>query len=171
MFQVRPNRCQAEQENPIPSSTSDSLTNSAQDAVGLHCCQGTWLAHLQFALCQDTLHPFNRTTSQTASNQLVLLLGTIPSQVQDLTFMFAESHVKSYSCWPNLNSLLRSVYMVTFPFSTSTSSPSLCSFSYLVRVHSVLPSRSFMKLNCIDSKRTSFMTRCQHDFELLTTTL
>lgn len=92
-------------------------------------------------------------------------------QVQDLTSISAETHVKPHSCWPNLNSLLRSFYMVAFPLSPSTSSRSLGSFLTLVRVHSILPSRSFIKLTCIDSKGTLFMTSCQHYFEPLTTTL
>lgn len=37
-------------------------------------------------------------------------LGIIPSQVQDLTFISAEPHVKLHSCWPNLNNPLRSLY-------------------------------------------------------------
>lgn len=92
-------------------------------------------------------------------------------QVQDLTSVSAETLVKPHSCWPNLNSLLRSFYMVSFSLSPSNSSPSLGSFLTLVRVRSVLPSRSFVKLTCIDSRGTLFMTSCQHNLEPLTTTL
>lgn len=92
-------------------------------------------------------------SSQPVPTQLVLLFGIIPSQVQDLMFISAEPHVKPHSCWPNLNSLLRSLYMVAFTSSTSTSSPSLGSSSNVVTVHSTLPSRSFIKLKYIDSRR------------------
>lgn len=102
----------------MPWSASYSFANPAQDAAGLHCCQDTQLAHVQFSVCQDIQGFFSRVTAQTASVLLVLLLGIIASRVQDLTFVFAEPRGKTHSYWPNL---LKSVYTVHFPSSVSTS--------------------------------------------------
>lgn len=63
----------------------------------------------------------------------------------------------STACW--------GLYMVTFSSSTATSSPSLGSSSNLVTVHSSLPSRALIKLNCIDSRRNEFVPSCHCDFE------
>lgn len=37
----------------FPSSTDYAPVNLDQDAVGISCCQGTLLAHVQLALSQD----------------------------------------------------------------------------------------------------------------------
>lgn len=145
VFQVWPNKCQTEQENHIPLSASYSLTNPAQEAAG----QDTWLGHVPFAVCQDTQGLFSWAIAQSAIVQLALLFGIIAPQVQDLTFVFDEVHIKPHSCWPDLNSLLKSASMVDFLFRISTYPPSLCTCSNVRRVH-FSPHRSSVKLGHID---------------------
>lgn len=41
------------QADHFPSSTDYAPVNITQDAVGLHCCQGTLLTHVRLAICQD----------------------------------------------------------------------------------------------------------------------
>lgn len=63
--------------------------NTAQDAVGFPCCQGTQEACVLLAAWQDLHLLFSSAAPQLVSPQPMLVQGSLPSQVQNYAFALA----------------------------------------------------------------------------------
>lgn len=100
-----------------------TLTNAAQDALGLLFCKGTLLAYVQ--LVYDNPHAlFWGAVFQLVRPQPILLQGDLPSQVQDLVFIFVELHevLSDLFC-----QLVKVPWITAFPQVYQSLSPVWCS--------------------------------------------
>lgn len=87
---VWPDKCQVERNNHISWFAGCTLADADQDTVCCLCCWGRLLAYAQLAVCLDPQGLFSGAAPQPTSHQPVLVLGIIPSQLQDFTFVFIK---------------------------------------------------------------------------------
>lgn len=112
--------------------------HTAQGVVGLLCCQGTLLARVLLAACQDLHLLVSRAAPQPISPQPTLAQGSLPSWVQDYAFGLAEFHRSS--CQPVPPACLKSHWMAALP-SSVLNCPNLMLPAHLRRVHFIVSPR------------------------------
>jgi len=88
VLQVRRHQCRVEGQDCLPRPAFDAV----QDTVGFLGCKGTLLAHVQHPFHQYPKVLYGRAVLNPFIPQLGLIQGILRTQVQDLTFSFAEPH-------------------------------------------------------------------------------
>lgn len=72
-FCVLSNKSQVKADSHFPQFAHSAVVHTAQDAVGVPCCQGTLLSHAQLAVCQDPQVLFSWSAPQPGSPSLFCL--------------------------------------------------------------------------------------------------
>lgn len=155
--------CWAEVKSHLPWPGGNTIPNTAQEAIGPLCCQGTRLPCAQLA----------QSTAELLSSQLAPSLycwmGSFVPRCR--TWRIPLQNFTRFLKIPYFPSLLRSLWMAAWPSSISATNPiSLATFW-----GHTLP-KSFMKMlsrtgSCIDPWGTVLVTCLQPDFALLITAL
>lgn len=69
-----------------------AAVDTVVDAVGLFVCQGTLQVHVQLAIYQNTSVLSSRAAPEPVHLQPVSMQWVLPSQVEDLAFVFIKFH-------------------------------------------------------------------------------
>ena len=89
---VRSHQQRRKGQDHLPCPAGHASFDAAQDMVGFLGCEGTFLAHVQFAI---HLYPkifFNRAVLNHFIPQLALVMGVALTQVQDPALGFVKPH-------------------------------------------------------------------------------
>ncbi|CAM9285466.1 unnamed protein product, partial [Bubo scandiacus] len=91
---VLPHQCCVQGDNHFPSPDGHTISDTSQDAVYLlgHLGTGSFLAHVQLGVHQDTQGFFYQAAFHLSGPQHIVVCGVVPPQVQDYALLFLELH-------------------------------------------------------------------------------
>ena len=130
-------------EEGSPPLVCRGLPTAAQEAVGLLCCKGTLLAHVQFGVHQDLPSPFVQNCLPASQPQVFTGSWSYSSPHAGLSFPLVE--LDEIPLYTFLQAVEWSLCMAAQPSHISTTPLNFVSPAKLLQMHYVQSSRSLRK--------------------------